>query len=672
METLSRPMSTLDFSHLRPIGNAFWRTDRHFLRLIPTATATKSRFLNTLEAYQKSQIDITLLQAPNQLWYLAEPCGLIPLSALYLELDFELRTFIWRAITERILQYHKAQLSYGFCEHPQISLGLNGQVYLHGCHLEKNVRRLDEVKHFSQFLSRLLTQPCPSITLKQQNLLAASSLMVALNEGCAGNLKANDGIKTILQSIDLLLVSTPETLQRRLAHALFNKNIRQPSNRLSLQLEQAIRQRKYPKDSPPDAKMARPKIILEPPVPQVKAPPTAPLAKPNPPKTTVSAVSPKPKQVVQPVPPLKGKTTTPTPVPKPQDGPQRTQTASIRPPVEPPPPSKRVKPLPLVLASAAALSIIAILLFGQTKKDVQKPTISSQSPPLTETNLTPSTAETAPQDTPMPSPTAVEPSIAPQAIQTADKTPAAAQTAASTNTARSVSSRKTGPRKSRKPPSKEARSESTRPVKTPDATPAVQIPPNDPDIEPTQPTLTLSQKRAPSPFESVVDPWQQKAKTGQLDAQDIIFLRTATLTDPYFTSTQTLILMNAQAQDNSMHIKMALEALLMIDENQTDPYICLAAAHHALHNSDYRTTLDFLNAAQADRWPEENWAYEGQWHEIKAAAITGLYLTQDPNIGFEMVTNAWNRAYAIALQHQQADRLMRIQKQLVLLDAGDP
>ena len=214
--------------------------------MIPTATASDARFINTLAAYQEKGIQIDTVQAPNQLWYTVEPCGPLPLAKIYLDLDYELRIYIWLSLAKSINQYHRSQLSYGRCHNPQVTLGFDGKVYLHGCILEKNNSRSDEVVQFSRPYPNSSLNLVTGFRSNNKNQLAASSLMVVLNEGCAGNLKSYNGVQTLLRSLELLLPSTAEVLQRRLAHALSNRSLKSHSNRLSIQLDQLIRQRKYP------------------------------------------------------------------------------------------------------------------------------------------------------------------------------------------------------------------------------------------------------------------------------------------------------------------------------------------------------------------------------------------------------------------------------------------
>ena len=165
--------------------------------------------------------------------------------------------------------------------------------------------------------------------------------------------------------------------------------------------------------------------------------------------------------------------------------------------------------------------------------------------------------------------------------------------------------------------------------------------------------------------------WQTKALKGLLTSEDIVYLRSAPSSDPFFTVSQTLILMHAQVNDEKLLIKMALDSLMSIKDNQTNPYILLSSAHYAINEKMFAEAIQRLNAVKGPDWPEQNTQFVGQWHELYANAITGLLYVQGNQSSLDEVIEAWDRAFAYAQYHQQNERLSRIQATLSAIEGSN-
>ena len=679
METISRSMTSVDFSSLQPDGT-FWRTQNHFLRMIPTATASNTRFKNTLAAYQEKGIPIDSVQAPNQLWYTVEPCGPIPLAKIYLDLDYELRIYIWLSLAKSINQYHSSQASYGRCHNPQVTLGFDGKVFLHGCILEKNNSRSDEVVQFSQFLSKLITQPCDGISLKQQNQLAASSLMVVLNEGCAGNLKSYNGVQTLLRSIELLLPSTAEVLQRRLAHALSNESLKSHSNRLSIQLDQLIRQRKYPQltlvQKRPSNTRTKPKQSIPSSTPQI------------------TEQSPSKTPSVPPIARIKSDPERQNPNGQPESAKQQhrlpVDTQSTARPIDNFVPSngsskksvstkihfedhqvvnqRNGNHRKIIFASLVPLAMLAAVLLWPT----------SSSPPNGNPNpsdkpRTSNAAQTAIRtEATLPAPADINGDPESPSVVESPTQQITEQTA--TSNARGTS---TSPPRTRRTTRKNRvakRQRNTEPSLSTE-TPILPVQPSGIDTESTQPETNfgLVQKSKKSQFQQIAEAsWRDKALQGQFTDEEIIFLRSIPSSDPYFNASQTLILMHAQSNNDPLLMKLVLNTLMSNPENQSDPYLLLSSAHLALNEAKYPEAIQLLKASQNSQWPEQNNAFIGQWLELYANALTGHFLNGTSQLSLDEITQSWDKAYGHAQIHGQSERVLRIQLNLDRLEGSVP
>ena len=674
METISRPITAVDFTSLQPDGS-FWRTQNHFLRMVPSATATNLRFKNTLSAYQSAGLPIDVIQAPNHLWYTVEPCGAVALPKLYLGLDYELRLYVWLSLARTLSQYHHAQLSYGRCQNPQITLGLNGQVFLHGCQLEKNISRSEEVKLFSRFLSRLITQPCDAISLKQQNQLAASSLMVALNEGCAGNLKSYNGVKTLLRSIELLLPSTADVLQRRLAHALSNEALKSVSNRLSIQLEQQIRQRKYPKGSTNVARPT-PKSIEN----QSE---TAPISIPSKqlhtqkvkkhfldtveidlPQTSIEEEAPSS--------PRTNRLDTPSSSKTPEQIAKTELTAVSEPvkiqffepkPLESPSYSNRQ----IIIACGLSLAILSAVMLWPEPLDTS---VRNQSMSM------PSKASKAP----IQSPELNEQEYSKDSPSEADlpQSQIGQNSQETISTSGVQNSRKRQPKYAKQRKRRQRQIDTLKPnaqsITKPQTPPILPVDSQSLDIDTNrqQTSFDFVKKSKESSFKTIKESvWQTKALKGLLTSEDIVYLRSAPSSDPFFTVSQTLILMHAQVNDEKLLMKMALDSLMSIKDNQTNPYLLLSSAHYAINEKMFAEAIQRLNAVKGPNWPEQNTQFVGQWYELYANAITGLIYVQGNQSSLDEVIEAWDRAFAYAQYHQQNERLSRIQATLSAIEGSN-
>lgn len=204
------------------------------------------------------------------------------------------------------------------------------------------------------------------------------------------------------------------------------------------------------------------------------------------------------------------------------------------------------------------------------------------------------------------------------------------------------------------------------PSRAPAKTPVAAPPPAEPAV--ADAAVDVSITEAPvSDLERHTD----AAKKGKLDAVGISELEAVDLSDPQYTRSRALLLMNAQRKGDSKAQRRYLDQLMAVPENQYNPVYLTDLARWYVNSGDYDRALEKASLAERHwaRLPSELvFTKKAEIYEIQAAAWQGRFYTSDGDA--ELLDNAirhWERYKAHVASRSRQDLLQRADAQIAKL-----
>lgn len=673
----------IDYSDLCPDNNNGWRTDSLRLRWIPNSLAHSLAFINHLKQRRAVGGTSRIVQAPNHLWYLAEGCGEFDFIDLIPSLNLDLRIYILYELCNQLYPYHKSSLVHGEIKRKSISIYGNGTVSLHSFEIDSQHTIDEDIQDLCLLIMKIITTPCPDKNPKQQSALATSSLRILLNEASVGNLPASLAVEWLSQSIGLLLSSTPDLLQRRLAHALSNRRHSVEPNTVIHRLDALLKGRRY------DSKKSKAKEFTE-------TVPVPPVASKKSPVLNFKSNNSKPTSQTKPKPlpsPLKVKPSGPklkknssAVIQQKKRGPNKEHPTVNKERISDPnapltnadqqsntthlvsipasqivgPKQEAPKTFQFILGGIGCVALIlcGIYLLESTNTEDVSSVVPQNSQAEVALKKPDSVSNMSVEKAQILIPTAPErPPVGPENQQTVSVEPTA------NNPPPLISQKKKSSKSSKRKESK---------AKTP-ALPMIIPPALGVPVEKTEPdNIELSDEIrlnitaddvSEYADESSAD-FNEIASRGELTSQDKSNLEAVSLGDPNYTHNYSLLLINAQTQENERQITSAIDALLMKPENQSNPYVLLAAAHNSLHRGQYENALEQLQRARNYITLPIPHDFESHWRELYATTQFGRYLNGESMMNIAMLQETLKDSINYFERNQDDSRAKRIQKLL--------
>lgn len=169
-----------------------------------------------------------------------------------------------------------------------------------------------------------------------------------------------------------------------------------------------------------------------------------------------------------------------------------------------------------------------------------------------------------------------------------------------------------------------------------------------------------------------VEMYASDARGGRLGSSDIMRLELVELEDPSYTRSRTLLLMNAEANDDTRAASRYLDELFELPENTYNSVFLSKKANIAVNAGRYQTALD--SAKKAERYwgripPELVFATKADIYEVQAASYQGLFYADPEDLEMlEAAILGWEKYKRHVLTKGQAGNAEKADQQIAKLE----
>lgn len=144
-----------------------------------------------------------------------------------------------------------------------------------------------------------------------------------------------------------------------------------------------------------------------------------------------------------------------------------------------------------------------------------------------------------------------------------------------------------------------------------------------------------------------LDAYVDAAKKGKLSTTDLGLLELVEDSDPQYTRSRALLLMNAQKKGDEAGTKRYLEQIMQLPENQYNPVFLVDYARFYVNRGDYARALDTAMKAEKywARLPSELvYGKKAEIYEIQAASWQGKFYKSGEDLELlESAIRGWER-----------------------------
>jgi serine/threonine protein kinase len=184
--------------------------------------------------------------------------------------------------------------------------------------------------------------------------------------------------------------------------------------------------------------------------------------------------------------------------------------------------------------------------------------------------------------------------------------------------------------------------------------------------------LSPSQK-APEPVAYShldMDGMKPSARDGALTSADVIALEGVTATDPAYTRSRALLLMNAQKGNDSKAVKRYLDDLMRLPENRYDPVFLTELARYYVDAGKYQQAVDTAKTAEQHwaRLPSELvFSKKAEMYEIQARGYTGIFFQSQSVDALDLAIRSWEKYREHVATRSSEDLVAMADKELTKL-----
>ena len=170
---------------------------------------------------------------------------------------------------------------------------------------------------------------------------------------------------------------------------------------------------------------------------------------------------------------------------------------------------------------------------------------------------------------------------------------------------------------------------------------------------------------------SPVEQYHESARAGRLTPSDVMNLEMVDTSDPSYTRSRALLLMNAEQAGDTRSTSRYLDQLMVLPENQYNPVFLSKRAQYDANRGSYRTALD--TSVLAERYwaripPELIFETKAEIYETQAGALQGLfYANQDSMDLLEQAIAGWEKYQRHVEKQGRTDLSSRAEKKLATL-----
>jgi eukaryotic-like serine/threonine-protein kinase len=188
------------------------------------------------------------------------------------------------------------------------------------------------------------------------------------------------------------------------------------------------------------------------------------------------------------------------------------------------------------------------------------------------------------------------------------------------------------------------------------------------DLVPTETDLSPAEK---GPIARIdIDGMKPSARNGELSNADVLALEGVAASDPAYTRSRALLLMNAQKGKDPKAIKRYLDDLMRLPENRYDPIFLTELARYYVGSGKYQQAVDQAKTA------EQHWARlpsdlvyvkKAEMYEIQARGYTGIFFESESVEALDQAIRCWEK-YRAHVATRASDPLVAMaDKELVKL-----
>jgi hypothetical protein len=168
-----------------------------------------------------------------------------------------------------------------------------------------------------------------------------------------------------------------------------------------------------------------------------------------------------------------------------------------------------------------------------------------------------------------------------------------------------------------------------------------------------------------------LDAYLSDARSGKLSSTDASVLEQTELSDPNYTRSRALLLMNAQKKGDDAGQKRYLDQLMQLPENEYSPIYLADYARWHVNRGEYDRALETAQKAERywGRLPSELvFAKKAEIYEVEAAAWQGRFYKNGEDV--ELLENAirgWERYKSHVASKSRSDLEKRADDQIAKL-----
>ena len=209
------------------------------------------------------------------------------------------------------------------------------------------------------------------------------------------------------------------------------------------------------------------------------------------------------------------------------------------------------------------------------------------------------------------------------------------------------------------------------------AAPAAAGPPSAPALPPATPPPSsrvldlVTATVADSGPSTVLDGFVAAARAGKLDREDVSTLTAVDTTDPQYTRSRALLLVDAQKRADDAAVKKYLDQLMVLPENQYNPVFLADLARWHANHGEYERALEKADKAErySARLPSELvFSKTAEIYEIQAAATQGrFYRSKDDLELLDRAVAAWEKYREHVATRERSDLVKRADDELAKL-----
>lgn len=172
---------------------------------------------------------------------------------------------------------------------------------------------------------------------------------------------------------------------------------------------------------------------------------------------------------------------------------------------------------------------------------------------------------------------------------------------------------------------------------------------------------------------AALDGYSSTAKAGKLTSADVAALEQTAQSDPNYTRSRAILLMNAQKKNDDPGQKRYLDQLMALPENQYNPIYLADYARWSVNHGEFSQALDRAQRAERywGRLPSELvFSKKAEIYEVEAAAWQGKFYKSGEDL--ELLDNAvrgWERYKVHVATKSRSDLEKRADTELAKLNA---